>query len=364
MARSIVKSSFRKFLRNRNGNFAMMAAITLPVLFMAGSLAVDTTNVMSMKTRLQDAVDSAALATATRLLQEKDLTAVEAKAFAEKFLDGQIEEDLSAFSNMSVKPIVTVLPVTLKNGVVWKVSISLVGTQSLTPMARMLGKDEMSVNVVGMAESGSESSKGSLSMALVLDKSGSMGWTMDGLIKMTVLKTAVTGLLTQFDLADPDMKFVRLGGVSYDTQVDSKQKLKWGTKSTGKFVAKLSAEGGTDSSDAFEWAYEQVTDNNEDKEHLKESGQVPTKYIVFMTDGDNNYNSADTSTKLLCNTAKKNGVIVYTVAFAAPTRGKELLSYCATSSAHFFDAKNSVELVAAFKNIGQQTSEVVSRLTQ
>ena len=51
-----------------------MAALSIPVLFMAGSLAVDTTNAMSMKARLQNAADATALATVTRLAQEKNLS--------------------------------------------------------------------------------------------------------------------------------------------------------------------------------------------------------------------------------------------------------------------------------------------------
>ncbi|MCY0146202.1 TadE/TadG family protein [Hoeflea sp. G2-23] len=364
MAKSILKSKFRDLLRKKNGNFAMMAALTLPVMFMAGSLAVDTTNVLSMKTRLQNAVDSAALATATRLLQEDNLTAVQAKEFAEKFLDGQIEEDLSAFSNMSVKPTVTVLPVTIDNGVVWKVSISLVGTQSLTPMARMMGKENLSVNVVGKAESGSAGSQGSFSMALVLDQSGSMGWNLGGLMKIIVLKTAVNSLTTQFATADPDRKYVRVGAASYSSYLKSTQKLSWNPTKLSDFANGLWADGGTDSTDAFSWAYDSVTANKEIRRHERKSGQVPKKFIVFMTDGDNNYKSADTSTMKLCNDAKNDGVVIYSVAFAAPKRGKELLEYCASSSSHFFDAKNSAELISAFENIGLQTSEVVSRLTQ
>jgi Flp pilus assembly protein TadG len=364
MTKSMMKSKFREMLRNRNGNFAMIAALTLPVMFMAGSLAVDTTNVMSMKTRLQNAVDSAALATATRLLQEKDLTAVQAKEFAEKFLDGQIEEDLAAFANMSVKPTVTVIPETKENGVVWKVAISLIGTQSLTPMARMMGKENVSVNVVGKAESGSAGSQGSFSMALVLDQSGSMGWNLGGQMKINVLKTAVSNLVTQFDTADPDHKYVRVGAASYSSYLKGTQKMTWKTSKLTTFSNALYADGGTDSTDAFNWAYESVTANKETKQHEKKSGQVPKKFIVFMTDGDNNYKSADTSTMKLCNDAKNEGVEIYSVAFAAPTRGKALLSYCASSGAHFFDAKNSVELISAFENIGLQTSEVVSRLTQ
>ena len=93
-------------------------------------------------------------------------------------------------------------------------------------------------------------------------------------------------------------------------------------------------------------------------------GQVPTKYIVFMTDGANNYSSDDTSTLATCASAKKDGIEIYTVAFMAPTAGQTLLKTCATDSSHYFQAENMAALVAAFKVIGERTSAVVSRLTQ
>ena len=125
-----------ELLRNNNGNFAMLAGLTIPVLFVAGSLAVDTTNALSMKVRLQNAVDSAALATSTRLAQEENLSLEDAKAFALKFLNGQVEEDLPAFTDMSVKPTVEITETKEDGSTVWRVSISMIGTQAVTPMAR------------------------------------------------------------------------------------------------------------------------------------------------------------------------------------------------------------------------------------
>ena len=359
-----IKSKIGGFFGEKGGNFALMAALVLPVALMAGSVALDTANAVSLKTRLQNAVDSAALATSTRLMTEGNLTVLDAKAFAEKFLNGQLLEDQTAFAGLTIEPTVSIVPVIKDGSTIWKVSIVLDGTLITTPMSRLLGQEKMTIKVAGKSQSGVEASKGALSMTLVLDKSGSMAWDLDGQIKITVLKTAVVGLLTQFELADPNEEYVRVGGVSYDTAIDKKQNLKWGTKYAGKFTDKLEAEGGTDSTDAFKWAYEKVIDKKENDEHAKENGQVPTKYILFMTDGDNNFESADSSTKKLCDAAKKDNVVVYTVAFAAPPRGKELLSYCATSASHFFDAKNSAELIAAFEKIGQQTSKIVSRLTE
>lgn len=379
-----ITSKIRKLLRNENGNFALIAAVAVPVLFMAGSLAVDTTNAMSMKVRLQNAVDSAALATAARLSEEENLTEAQAQAFALKFVNGQVKEDFGAFNGFSVTPTVNIDPVETGGRTVWKVAVSMEGSQSLTPMARIMGKDKLTVNVVGKSESAGEA-QGAFSMALVLDRSGSMDWDLesekldeDGNVvlgpdgkpviinqkKIDVLKTAVGGLIDQIEDADPDRKYARLGASSYNSNMTGNTKLRWNPAKTKEFVDALPASGGTDSTYAFSWAYTEVTHKREDNQHSNKTGQVPKKFIVFMTDGDNNYSSADSSTKRLCDDAKDDGVEVYTVAFAAPSRGKALLSYCASTAEHFYDAKNSAELIAAFKNIGNAASKVISRLTE
>jgi hypothetical protein len=114
----------------------------------------------------------------------------------------------------------------------------------------------------------------------------------------------------------------------------------------------------------METAYNRLKESSENKAHKDKNGQVPTKYIVFMTDGDNNNTSDDTSTKATCAAAKKDGMEVYAVAFMAPTRGQNLLKECASSTSHYFQAENMAALVSAFKVIGERTSAVVSRLTK
>lgn len=353
----------RDLIKAKDGNFAMLAALAVPVLVMAGSLAVDTTNALSMKVRLQNAADSAALATAMRLTEEKNLSKEDAKLFAVQFLKGQVEEDLSAFDKMKISPDVDITPVDDKGRTIWKVAVNLGGTYALTPMARVLGQNELTVNVVGKSESAG-ASQGSLSMALVLDRSGSMGWYLDGQKKISVLKTAVGELISQFEEVDPERKYVRLGASSYSSYMTGKQNMDWNTTYTQNFVNALPASGGTDSTDAFNWAYSNVNSSWEITQHQTKTGQDPQKFIVFMTDGDNNYWSADYWTKYLCDRAKQDGVEVYSVAFAAPSGGKALLSYCASSPDHFFDAKDSAELISAFKNIGNKASKMVSRLTE
>jgi hypothetical protein len=107
-----------------------------------------------------------------------------------------------------------------------------------------------------------------------------------------------------------------------------------------------------------------LTNGDEDKVHWDKTRLVPKKFIVFMTDGDNTTKAADTETKDTCDTARKNGVVVYTVAFLAPSKGKNLLKSCATSDSHFFAAEDADSLVRAFASIGRDASQLAVRLTK
>jgi len=140
--------------------------------------------------------------------------------------------------------------------------------------------------------------------------------------------------------------------------------LDWGTAKTLAYVNKLTATDGTDSSDAMQTAYDKLIAATENTAHKNKNGQTsPGKFIVFMTDGDNNYTSADTDTKKTCDTAKANKVEIYTVALMAPSKGQKLLAYCATDTQHYYDAADAAELVAAFKEIGEKAASAMTRLT-
>lgn len=88
------------------------------------------------------------------------------------------------------------------------------------------------------------------------------------------------------------------------------------------------------------------------------------KAIILMTDGEfNTYyqtgqGSSVSQSKKLCTSMKDEGVIVYSVAFQAPSSGKDVLKACATSSEHFFDASNGDELKAAYAAIASQLTNL------
>lgn len=95
-------------------------------------------------------------------------------------------------------------------------------------------------------------------------------------------------------------------------------------------------------------------------------GKKVKKVMVLMTDGFNtlsplypNHNGGDTAlannlTAELCVNIKSKEIELYTVAFEVNDNSiKDILETCASSSSKFFDARDSSELVAVFRNIAK-----------
>lgn len=142
------------------------------------------------------------------------------------------------------------------------------------------------------------------------------------------------------------------------------------------YVKALKPDGLTDSSAAMTEAYNTLKTTtgltSENSIHMNKNGLTPDKFIVLMTDGENTKQQgwsivdnpeADKSTKSTCDKAKKKGIKIYSVAFMAPDRGKELLSYCSSGNDYYFDVENTSQIVAAFKSIGEKASKNLVKLT-
>jgi len=69
----------------------------------------------------------------------------------------------------------------------------------------------------------------------------------------------------------------------------------------------------------------------------------------------------DSTLQQSCALAKTNGVVVYGIAFEAPTSGQTQILQCASSPAHYFNA-NGLEIQSAFRAIASNISQL--RLTQ
>jgi 7-keto-8-aminopelargonate synthetase-like enzyme len=73
------------------------------------------------------------------------------------------------------------------------------------------------------------------------------------------------------------------------------------------------------------------------------------------------YTTKNARLQQVCNAAKSAGVVVYGIAFEAPTNGQTQIRNCATSDAHYYDAQG-LAIKTVFQSIANQISDL--RLTQ
>jgi uncharacterized protein YegL len=342
----------RKFREEQRGSIMATAALSLPLLMLSVAVTVQYSMASNAKSKVQQATDSALMAGAIEANKVESLTDI---LLVEKKLEENAKNFLKAglgeISNLDYKiNKVSFNPLT-------KLATLKVDFKYPTIMDQITG-DENKYHSTEAQVYLSEEKRKPLSMYLVLDKSGSMGW--DG--RMVALKAAVASLTTKMVLEDPDQEYVRMGAIAYDSRNYWKRvDLNWNPVLVNAYTQALWANGGTNSSDAMKVAYKAMKGNSEEKVHEKKNGGEPTKFILFLTDGANNRSSYDKNTKKHCNNAKnKENVQIYSIAFQAPKSAQELLKNCASSNAHYFEADNAAELIASFDTIGNAAAKALA----
>ncbi|NTF17941.1 VWA domain-containing protein [Agrobacterium rubi] len=383
--------TIESFMKDRLGNFGMITALLLPVLAGGAGVALDVSSAMAAKNQMAGAADSGALAAASSLV-EKRVTETQAKEIARQFISTQVSALGISASDYTIDVGIrtTTLSATRK-----KYDVDVVVSASLpTTLTQILGHKSIPVSVAATA-SAATANQTSMSMYLVLDRSGSMKASVTSSIRssttacdynylnsaqtamytvrnqrpcyyerMEVLQTAVDNLMDALAKSDRDKRYIRTGAVGYSSEMFKPTDIDWGTDKTRKYVDDMFAEGGTSSTDAFEEAVTSLTKLSENSAHMTKNGLVPVKYIVFMTDGENSSSSDNTRTQSLCTKAKTAGITVYTVGFMLSTNAsKNLMTNCASSSKTYFDAQDGDRLAAAFADIARQTSGTSPILT-
>lgn len=366
----MMRNRVRSFCADRRGNIALTFALIVTPLLIAVGCSLDYVRALNVKTKLQNDLDAALIAAIKDVDTKNEtqlkssvvnwMTALQGSATAYSLSIGDINLDMSS----------STIKATVRGGVP-------------TSFLKIAGINRVNVAATSAVLGGSAvTTKNPLSLYLVLDQSGSMDedtnstytttctfgwWTYQCTMvysKIAALKLAVAGLMTQLNTVDPETKYVRTGAVSYNSQMRGYADLAWGTSTALTFVNALDASGGTSSTDAFAKAYAAVSATTEATVHKQKNGGAPSRYIVFMTDGDNNNGYDDTATKQYCDKAKAAGVVVYTIALMAPAKGQSLLKYCATSIDTYYTAETASALVSAFQSIGESSSKTMLRLTQ
>lgn len=395
-----------RILRDRSGNFGMMTAILVPVALGAAGVAVDISNTVIAQRQLQESSDSAALATAAALA-DGTLTISGASAFAKDFVAGQMSNYLlnNSIASTGIKDgvTVTVNQATSGKSTTYNVNIATAYSQPLSGLANFVGYKSTSVGAASSAQSGSgpdQNARNALSMVLALDESGSMAqdtdtvesktctrtnkkgeckeYTTTYVSKIAALKSAAGALFDALDGADKDGDLVRTGAVSYTHVVMGQTSpiMAWGTTAARKYVNGMPSNpaGGTDANGAMviaDNAVKKATDGSdaETKAHVAKKNMTSDRYLVLMSDGEmtgysNVWNSSlDQKVREKCNTAKTDGITIFSVAFMAPDNGKKLLQYCASSAGSYYEPNTMENLVKDFQNIAQTAMKTTTRLT-
>jgi Flp pilus assembly protein TadG len=390
----------RRLSSNRNGNFAMMTAIVLPVLIGGAGLAIDLGNIMLSQRQLQEATDSAALAVSTALADGKaDETS--GKALAKDFVGGQMSNYVNAASVTAIKgaTVATITTTATGTGKSFNVAVNSSATITLTPLIGLFAGTSKTIAASSTTTSGSGTgARNGLSMEVLVDASTSMSYNtttvkntpciiplFNGCLlygapvyvtKIEALKQAATALFDALDKSDPSAKYVRTGAISYTTDVKGKSAMAWGTTDARKQVAGITIlpASGTNATTAVNTAATAIKKNTygtdtESVEQKKKNNSNSDRVIILMTDGEMTGESdrwdknLDQSVRKECSDAKSAGIIIYTVAFMAPDNGKSLLKYCASSTANYYEPETMDGLVTAFASIADNATKAVSRLT-
>ncbi|APH72037.1 pilus assembly protein TadG-related protein [Aquibium oceanicum] len=190
----MLASSIGRLVRDRSGNFGIMAAFAMVPLVLGAGVAIDFSSLSNRKAELQNALDAAALAVAR---EGKTISDAEANLIAQQFIRANFDpKDV----DLDLKR--TGTRVTIKGGLRQKLAF-----------AGLIGYDTAKVG----AESSADIAYNKYEIALVLDTTGSMKGG-----KLSSMKDAVLGLVdtmsTQIKDADklkfavvPFANFVNVG---------------------------------------------------------------------------------------------------------------------------------------------------------
>lgn len=204
-------------------------------------------------------------------------------------------------------------------------------------------------------------------------------------IKIEALKAAATMMFGELQKASaPDTtgtalreeaakKLIRIGAVSYTHETQDEQKPAWGTTAAAKYVSDLPTvpTGGTDASGALAVGFADLisTNTTEATQHKAKGNPSFARFMVLMTDGEMTGNSSswnrgiDDKVRTACANAKKDNITIFTVAFMAPDKGKDLLKACATNIDNYYESNDMAALVTAFGDIGRKAAKTATRLT-
>ncbi len=315
---------FRQYRNDERGQIAIMFAAVSTMLLFSIMVSVDFAKVTATKTKVAAVTDAAALAGAQAFDNPDRLLIV--------------QEFLTANGDQVLPAKIAGTPIINFDDETGEVKVSI-GTELDLPFAKMLGHKKQTVNYSTVVAY--PNSIDPLTIAFVLDVSGSMGWnTKDGQVKLAVLKDATKQLFAEIDdnvrNKSSIEKYMRTGMSAFSDVLKAEQAMSWGFVDVEQAVDGLVAGGTTNSAVALDNAYKQIKDDRLYRVSVDPTFNPATldEFVIFMTDGENTAGGIqdilDQESYDTCIAMRDDGIQVYAVAFTAPAKGQLLLIDCAS----------------------------------
>ncbi|MEL7043212.1 MAG: TadE/TadG family protein [Pseudomonadota bacterium] len=392
------------WVQNTSGNVAIFFALALVPLLLIVALSIDSSRQLTAGRHLQSAIDAASLAGA-RAMEDASKTDAEIEAIAKSSFLANLDT-----THDDVNCADATVMVNRGAGTVQVTSDCTIPTmfgESLTP-------DTMEVANGAIAKANVTK----LDLALMLDVSGSMAGQKLTDLK-SAAKTAAQTLITPATGDRVRVSFVsystsvnagaygnaalgrpenddsdgdgldkvcvseRTGAAAWND--DEPELGKWVgddatscpdssllplTSNLSTFeteIDKLVADGWTAGHLGVAWSWYLISPEWKDiwpqaSEPVPYSDPQTVKAVILMTDGqfnrvyDTSMGNSSEQAKKMCDEMRDGSVIVYAVAFQAPSTAKATLQDCAGDASRFFDADNGQELLDAYAAIASQLS--------
>ncbi|MCB1377692.1 MAG: VWA domain-containing protein [Alphaproteobacteria bacterium] len=400
---------------NQNGTTAILFALSVVPLLLAGGAAIDYLRYSQAQTRIQAALDSGALAIAAAA----DLNSAERIAAGESTFARNIEasgidlDDVEHDFKLSGKAVTAAAAYKLPAGLM---QIAGFSHMDVTASTEIKVPDDKKAEV-----------------ALVLDYSGSMGEVSGGQVKYVAMKDAAKRLISDLEVSNPHK--VKFGLVPFshhvyvtlpkafvkdqtgtgnwtgctqdrrypynltDSTPTSVNATKWGQPQASIHVADgcapyianhLKVAPLTEDFDALrsqldimtpnawthialgaEFGFHLLSPDAPFTEGAPYSSASTNKFLVILTDGRQtepafgpgvrNVAQGETNLEAICDNAKSAGITVLTVAFDLQDEAtKARLQYCASDpDTDFLIAEDSSDIAAAFAEIMKQITAQV-----
>ncbi|MEQ8823949.1 MAG: pilus assembly protein TadG-related protein [Filomicrobium sp.] len=389
-----------QFKDDTKGVVAIQFSLALIVITLIIGISIDFGRMIKLKGQLVHAVDSAALAAGSALMDQR-LTDQEIERLAEKYLSANVETE---FLDGTYTP-----PEVSVNRVERRILIKTVGKLD-TSFAGLMGIHKVNMPIV----SETRFDQRDIELGIALDVTGSMYGS-----KLAALKSAANNLIDVLLSDSGQTNKVRIALAPYAASVNAgnfantvasgwtrrhtcvheraganrftdaeprgpdKLGRRWYMSCPSVTVEPLSsnknrmksainryrASGATAGHLGLAWAWYMISPEwasvfPPDARPAAYNGANTMKAVVLMTDGvfntryERRNGDSSSQARSLCEKMKAKGVIVYSVAFRAPRSAQSLLRECSSGSNYYYTTNNSHELEEAFQKIAKRLNSL------